>query len=183
MGIFSGIKDAQVSSGGVYFIPGLYPEVEIEACKMIFTRKKEELFVAECKIIASDVPERGPDMHASFTANVTKHDAALGNIKGFMAAGFNCSPDEITEAVAEEVVSERQPLAGVRLRLEAVNTKTRDGGDFTKHVWSQVGDTTRAPVDEKSSAPEKSAAPPAAAQKPAAPARGGVNLPGRGARK
>ena len=168
MGIFSGIKDAQVSSGGVYFIPGLYPEVEIEACKMIFTRKKEELFVAECKIIASDVPERGPDMHASFTANVTKHDAALGNIKGFMAAGFNCSQDEITEAVAEEVVSERQPLAGVRLRLEAVNTKTRDGGDFTKHVWSQVGDTTRAPADEKAAAPP--AAPPAAAQKPAAPA-------------
>ena len=180
MGIFSGIKDAQVSSGGVYFVPGLYPVVEVDACKMIFTRKNEELFVAECKIIESEVPERGPGTHASFTANITRHDAALGNIKGFMVAGFNCSADEITDDVAEEVVSARQPLAGVRLRLEAVNVGTRAGGDFTKHIWSQVGDTTRAPVNEKLGTPP--AAPPAQVQPSVAP-RGGVSLPGRGARK
>lgn len=140
MGLFSGIGEAQVGQGGVYFLPGEYI-VEIVKCFTMRSRKREDLFIAECLIHESTNPERRPGSKASWVVNF-KQDAALGNIKGFIAACNGISPSNqkaVDEAVDEEsceyAVDDDNPLAGTRLALSAVNKLTRAGTDFTLHLW------------------------------------------------
>jgi hypothetical protein len=140
MGLFDGIGDAQVGQGGVYFLPGSYL-VEVVRCFTLKSRKREDLFIAECYIHESDNPDRKPGSKASWVVNF-KQDAALGNIKGFIAACLGVSPSN-TKAVDETVdieacelaVDGENPLAGTMLRLWAVNKITKSGNDFTLHNW------------------------------------------------
>ena len=140
MGLFSGIGDAQVGQGGVYFLPGEYV-VEIIKCFTMRSRKREDLFIAECLIKESNNPERRPGSKASWVVNF-KQDAALGNIKGFVAACSGISPSnqkavdaEVDEESCEYAVDDDNPLAGTLLSLSAVNKITRAGNDFTLHMW------------------------------------------------
>jgi hypothetical protein len=140
MSLFDGIEDAQVGQGGVYFLPGIY-KVRILKCITLKSRKREDLFIVECEVIESDVPERKPGSKASWIVNF-KQDAALGNIKGFIAAATGIDPgdtarvnEEVTLDVCEYAVSDENPLAGSVLGLVAVNKKTRAGTDFTLHMW------------------------------------------------
>ena len=141
MGLFTGIEDAQVGQGGVYFLEGKYL-VEIVKVMTLNSRKKEDLFIVEAKILKSSNPERKVGITASWIVNL-KHDAALGNIKGFVAAANGISPsdkEEVDRNVDEEAVeyacSEDNPLAGVQLDLECVQIKTREKRDFTLHKWN-----------------------------------------------
>jgi len=145
MSLFNGIRDAKVGQGGVYFLPGLY-EVEIQKVHTLVSRKREDLFIVEAKILESNNPDRAPGSSASWLVNF-KQDAALGNIKGFIAACNGIDPadevrvnDEVDEDVCEYVVSEENPLAGTRVKLEAVMKKTKSGGDFTLHIWNPVAE-------------------------------------------
>lgn len=140
MGLFDGIEDAQVGMGGVYFLPGKYL-VKVLKCITLKSRKREDLFIAECEIVESDVPERKPGTRASWIVNF-KQDAALGNIKGFIAAANGIDPSnedavnaEVDSGVCEYAVSNDNPMAGTYIRLVAVNKKTRSNTDFTLHLW------------------------------------------------
>jgi hypothetical protein len=141
MGLFDGIEQAQVGQGGIYFLPGNYV-VEVLKCITLRSRKREDLFIAECLIHESDNPERRPGVKASWYVNF-KNDAALGNIKGFVAAANGIDPGnqgevdkEVDAEVCEYVVSDQNPLAGTWLLLSCANTKTRSGADFTLHRWA-----------------------------------------------
>lgn len=138
--LFSGVGDAKVSQGGVYFLPGQYL-VEIVKCFAMNSRKREDLFIVECMILESDCFERPVGSKASWIVNF-KHDASLGNIKGFLAACNGIDPgndalvnQEITEDVCEYAVHDENPLAGTRVKLAATATKTKAGNDFTLHFW------------------------------------------------
>ena len=140
MSLFEGIEEAQVGQGGVYFLPGKYV-AKILKCITLKSRKREDLFIVECEVVESDVPERKPGTRASWIVNF-KQDAALGNIKGFIAAANGINPgtedlvrEEVDSEVCEYSVSPENPLAGILIRLVAVNKKTRAGGDFTLHLW------------------------------------------------
>lgn len=155
-GFFKGVEESKVGLGGIYFLanrgpghtdkepnwlPALYT-VEIVKLITMTSRKKDDLFILEAKILESDCAERKPGMTASWVVNL-KQDAALGNIKGFIAAANGIDPGDesaVNEAVTEEVcelaVSEDQPLAGEKVRLECVMIKTREGKPFTLHRWS-----------------------------------------------
>lgn len=143
-GKFAGVEDATTSGGGVYFLDGIY-EIEVERCFMMQSRKKDDLFIVECKILESDNDERRVGTHASWVVNL-KHDASLGHIKSFVGAANGIHPenekDKLNESVTEEVcelaVDDSNPLAGTRLALEATTIKTKAGGDFTLHRWSPV---------------------------------------------
>lgn len=145
MGLFQGMESAQVGQGGIYFTPGKYL-VEVVKCFCLRSRKREDLFIVEFLIHESDSPDRGVGTKASWVVNF-KQDAALGNIKGFLAACNGIDPDntemvtaEITEEVSEYAVDEEEnPLAGTKVRLVAVNKKLKDGvSDFTLHLWSPL---------------------------------------------
>jgi hypothetical protein len=143
MSLFRGVEDAQVGGGGIYFLPGLY-EVEIEKVFTMRSRKDDDLFIVETKILKSDNPERKVGTSCSWVVNL-KQDAALGNIKAFIGAANGIEGtekerlnEEITEAVCEFVCGEDNPLAGVRLGLQCTNILTKAKKDFTKHWWSPV---------------------------------------------
>ena len=158
MGLFSGIAGAKVGQGGVYFVankgPGHTDEtpawepaqyrVQIKKIEVINSRKGDDLFIVEAKVLESDCPERKAGVSASWVVNL-KQDAALGNIKGFIAAANGIDPgneEEVNEAVTEEVcelvVGKDQPLAGDEIALTCVMIKTRAGKDFTLHQWKPV---------------------------------------------
>lgn len=145
-GLFGGVGDARVGQGGLYFLPGIY-KVKIIRFFAMESRKKEDLIIAECEILESDNPQRKVGSKPSWVVNL-KQDAALGNIKGFLAACLGIDPsdeeavnEQVTEDFCEEAVDEDEnPMGGVVVGLEAVDIKTRAGGDFTLHKWSPVAE-------------------------------------------
>lgn len=143
MGLFTGIEDAKISAGGVYFVEGLY-RVEILKVTTLVSRTKENLFIVETEILSSTSSERKVGTSCSWVVNL-KQDAALGNIKAFIAAANGIDPadaeqvkNEITEEVVEFACSEDNPLAGTELNLECVPIKTKAKKDFTLHKWTPV---------------------------------------------
>lgn len=138
-GLFTGANEAKVGGGGVYFLDGIY-RVEVVRAFVMQSRKKEDLFIAEFKILESDNDARRAGMRCSWCVSL-KQDAALGNIKGFVAAATDTDPEddqEDWEEAIEMAVSKDNPLAGAIVDLEATTVKTRAGNDFTKHTWSPV---------------------------------------------
>ena len=143
MGLFDGIEDAKAGGGFIYFLPGKY-RVKITKCIALQSRKREDLFIVKTEILESDNPERKVGMQASWSVNF-KHDAALGNIKGFVAACNGIDPAdetavnaEVNEEVCDYAVSEDNPLAGVEVNLTCVNKKTKADKDFTLHLWEPL---------------------------------------------
>lgn len=160
MSFFKGVEDARYGAGGVYFlankgptfnkgetveewVPALYV-VEIKQLITMTSRKKDDLFIVEALIIKSDCPERKVGMSCSWVVNL-KQDAALGNIKGFIAAANGIEPTdeekvnaEVTEEACTLAVSKDQPLAGIKLGLECTMIKTKAQKLFTLHRWSPM---------------------------------------------
>lgn len=140
MGKFSGVGGAKVGGGGVYFLQGKYT-VEVIKCMLMNSRKREELFIVECKIIKSSEPKRPVDMKCSWVVKMSQ-DAALGNIKGFIAAAMEVDPDsdQISDSEWEDnceaAVDDDNPLAGTIVDLECSDITTRAGDPFTLHRWS-----------------------------------------------
>lgn len=125
------VAGSKVNSGGVYVLPGVYPAVEVTAVKSMQSRKNDALIIVEMDILASEVDGRPAGSAMSQVYNLTKHDAAPGNVKAFIAAAYGKNPDEVTEEVFALVISEHQPLAGRLVRVDASLTKTKAGSDFT----------------------------------------------------
>ncbi len=147
MGKLSGLGQARVRKGGVYFLPGQYL-VEITKVHMIQSRKREDMFIIETVVIESDVPGRPKGSRPSQLIKLS-NDAAMGNIKSFLAAVMNEEdPDSIGEdeweATGELVVSEENPLAGIRVYLNCVDMVTKSGGEFTLHNWGPLAATDAA---------------------------------------
>lgn len=133
MGLFSKIKEASVNQGGVYILPGTYV-AEVESCKIGETRKGEAFFVADLKVIESDNEERAEGSHMSYMV-MSSWDSFESNVKAFIMGVMGCEEEEVDEEMAENAISEDQPLAGERVKIEATNVKTKSGGDFTKCRW------------------------------------------------
>jgi hypothetical protein len=124
----------------VYFIEGHY-QVEVVRVFTMRSRKKDDLFIVECKILESDNAERRQGMRASWVVNL-KQEPALGNIKGFVAAANGIDPAdekqvnaEVTEEVVEFACGDDNPLEGTIMELECVAITTRAGNPFTLHKW------------------------------------------------
>lgn len=133
MGRFSGVREARISNSGVYFLQGLYT-VEVQRVYMLTSRKREDFFVVESKILESDNAERRPGMTCTWMVKMSQ-DAALGNIKAFVSAATDTPADEIDEDSCELVVDDDNPLAGTVMKLEVVDITTREGNPFSLHKW------------------------------------------------
>lgn len=140
MGKFSGVGGAKVGGGGVYFLAGLYT-VRVKKCFLMASRRREDLFIVETEILESNNEKRKVGMSCSWVVKMSQ-DAALGNIKGFVAAAMEVDPDdgnisdEEWESNCEAAVDDDNPLADVVVDLECVDITTRDGNPFTLHKWS-----------------------------------------------
>ena len=152
-GKFKGIEDAKVFKTGQYFKPGKY-KVRINAVKDVDSAVgSKSYFIVETTVMESnnpDIPVGGERSHVIDLGNVM----GLPNVKAFVAAASgvdSTSPsinDEVTaywskqvgehldfEKICNLLVSSANPLEGEIMELECFETKTREGGDFTKHNW------------------------------------------------
>ena len=143
MGRFGGIKDAKVSLGGVYFLPGNYL-VRVDSVKTGSTRKNDNFFVVETTILESDNPERKKGSSVSWMT-LESFDSYLGHIKHFVSVAQQCEEDEVDEAGVEMVVSDENPCRDIVLVVKANNVPTRAGGVFTKvqFAWPTAADFAR----------------------------------------
>jgi hypothetical protein len=146
MGIFGKIGEAQYSDGGVYLLPGVY-RLEIKSCVYKRTRKGQDAFIVEFKIMESTNQERLPGSTCSWMVTMDK-EPALGNIKQFIAETVEQDMAAINEQIAEAVVSAQNPLGGRFVRASAVNIKTKAGRDFTKVKYLRDSAGSKAAQEE-----------------------------------
>lgn len=137
MGLFTGIEDATSSAGGNYIKPGRHL-LNIVCLKGKVSRKKKALAIAEFEIVESTKHEVGESV--SWLANLTDHDAAVGNVKGLLAAIADIEENEIDEAGADRAFSDENPFEGQQVVCEAFIIETGKGNDFTKCVWKPASE-------------------------------------------
>ncbi len=142
------INDASSTKGGLYFEPGNYL-VQVQCCKMIVTRNKDNMFVAECIIIKSDSDNKSlqPGAEPAYAVNMDGRfpDLSMGNVADFMRAGLASMAEqvgeeheevdkiEIDDDTANSITDEEENLlSGVFLEVKAWNKPTREGNDFTR---------------------------------------------------
>ena len=123
MGIFDGMDKAVVQQGYRYICAGNW-ELEIQKCIVSKTRQGEEFFVSDFKVVDSTAEDFPPGSEVSWMV-MKRHDAFLGNVKGFIAAAMNAKPSEVDEGDAEHCISEDQPLMGKTIYGQAYDKKTK----------------------------------------------------------
>ena len=168
MGVFDKIGSAQYFESGKYVSPGLYL-TEIQKVKQANTRNGRPFFVVEMKVLeSSNIKEHPLNTDMSWMVMLDQ-DAALGNIKHFISVASETPINEIQAADAEDACSEANPLGGIKIRLMAVNIKTRAQKDFTKVKFlpasMSAADAAKEHADEvaTSGTPAAAAAAPASA--------------------
>lgn len=148
MGVYAKVGDARATQGGRWFDPGGEYVVQVQRVKSDKTRLGVVFFVVECKIVESNkdtLPERA---EASWMVTLDK-DAALGNINEFVCKATGCEPHEVDEAGIEQLIGQKQPLAGHLMRLSTYNKPTKAGKPFTHHKWAPLNETEQQTFAEK----------------------------------
>lgn len=145
MGRFSGIQNARQSGGGVYFKEGDYL-VEITKVHVFASREKGDLFFIETVVLESEGSDANPVGSKPSQSIKLSLDSAKGNINGFVSGVMGCKPEEVTEEMVEEIVSDANPLKGERAMVNAVNkSKKHSEGEFTNLTWTGVPKETTKP--------------------------------------
>lgn len=146
MGIFAkSVRDRQ-SGGGNWWKAGRYRG---RVTKVEFKDgHKGQSYIIECEVLSSSNPEIKVGETRSQVIKMDK-ESASGNIGSFMCVcmailtGENLdNPDkcEFEESDIEASFGVDQPLVGVELEIEAIDIKTRAGGDFTKIAYHVPAD-------------------------------------------
>ncbi len=78
-GLFKGISEAVAGSNFVYITPGNYVLSLIRTKQVVKREGNDDLFISEWKVIDSDSPSHKIGSELSWTANLSRHEAALGN--------------------------------------------------------------------------------------------------------
>lgn len=151
------INEAKGTEGGLYLIPGNY-KVEVQRCKMIKTRERHDAFVAEMKVLWTDVESQSlkPGSMPSYFVDMDGKfpELALGNVADFarvglasLAAKYGKDVPPLEEIPLDtdtmnKITQAKNLLAGTILEVNAFNKPTREGKDFTRLKW-------KVPVDAK----------------------------------
>ena len=148
MDIHDKVGNAEINQGGVYFLPGLYPVVQVDVIKLIKSRHGDDLVIVEFDILVSEVPNRPAGSRATAFHNFSKHDAAPGNFKALLAAITDSKPENVDAKTSRAAMSDAQPAHGRLVRLEAVEIITKAGNPFTKLNWYALDDSVQAKAEE-----------------------------------
>lgn len=146
MSMFDGIEDAEVFERGVYFNGGFDGVVEITKTVQNRSRKGEDAFIVEMKIVEGGNDTDKIGMKRSWYVKV--NDSFLGNLKAWAAAvlGYETSDkDGIAKDIApslsrwlEKAVNspEKNAFIGRQVKLTTVPITTKEGRPFTRHDWA-----------------------------------------------
>lgn len=154
MGMFANqIAGAKPSEGsGLYFLPGLYPVVQIKQLKMFDSKNPSragaEMLIIDTDILESRVPDRPAGTQSCAQTLNSNHPGAKDDAKRFFLA-LGLEEAQIDENLVKLLTSVEQPAAGYLLSLECyekVSSKT--GKKFTKHIWRPIAGVTQEQAPE-----------------------------------
>lgn len=135
MDLFEKVAGAKANRGGVYPVAGVYPIVQVNACKLITGRSGDRFFCAELDILESNVKERPAGSTMSWLPNF-RHESAPANVKTFLAVVNGIPETEVDPEGVAFAVSEKNPCHGRLVRLEASTIITKNKGlEFTLCKW------------------------------------------------
>lgn len=107
MGLFDGLKDAQVFEGGNYLGLGIY-DLEVIRCLVKPSRASGMVFIAELRVLSSTNQAQPPGVTVGFVQKMQDQAIAFAAIKEFVVAlmGFDMKEDK------ERIVRELDPQIG-----------------------------------------------------------------------
>jgi hypothetical protein len=143
---FAKVGDADARLNSVYPVAGVYPVLQVDAMKMITSRKGDDVFIAEFDVLESLCPDRPAGTRMSWAVNF-RHDAAAGNVKSFIAAVMNSDASEVDAESARYACSPENPCSGRLVRLEATETITKSGSPFTVCSFRPIPDPQQAQAE------------------------------------
>lgn len=143
MSLFSGIKNATVTSGGNYIRPGTH-ELQLLKLTQGRTRKGVDFVAADFRVLSSTNTEHPEGSTVNWFAGADK-DGFLSNVKALAvavlssAAGEMVEESTVDEDVMENLVADGgAEVSGAKLSADAFHVDTRRGGTFTKIIWAPV---------------------------------------------
>ena len=153
MSLFAGLGAAQAEAKSEYFSrDGVY-WVKIQKVKAGENKNKIPNYGIETQVVhVEDGDENSHRLGANLTDMHSRaSDYFLPGVKGFLQGVTNSLDSDYSaeewEALAEQTVSDENPLAGVVCRVEVKVVETKQGSPFTKVIWhnspsmEQVRDT------------------------------------------
>jgi hypothetical protein len=159
MSLFSGMGKAKMWESGVWLSPGGHYECKVDRILIKNTRKGKKLFMVELIVTKSDNAKDPVGAKRTWSQDMNA-DSAWASIKNFLYAllGFSWATDqgylkamdvegEKIEAIAEESVTDAQPLKGVPVAIETLSVKTKANTDFTRHDFSPLREKQTAVFD------------------------------------
>jgi len=132
MSVFTGIEkqkvDVRPPKENSYFVPGNY-KAEILASKLVERKDGSKVFVGELRILESDNEDVKVGDEKSYFQTFVIRDMAQKNIAQYIISALGGGRDaaEVTEEVCDQVVSDKNPLAGKHIGVRAfskVSAKT-----------------------------------------------------------
>lgn len=137
MGIFSGIKDAQITGASKYLGAGQWC-LKVKKCEVFESTKKKgrHFFLTEFITVSSSDPHAVVGETRSWLINLDQ-DSAMGNIKAFaLALAPDSKEEDIDEEMMEDLISAENPAAGIEIRAEGVLRESKSGNEYTRFTWS-----------------------------------------------
>jgi hypothetical protein len=180
--ILKKISEASATKGGNDFRKGKY-RLTLQRCSLQKARKGDALIIPEFRVKTAEKTDQGVEPNAvgssaRFIWNITKHDAAAGNVKTFVLALVGMEESQVTAEQVQHLtavlVSDEQPFAGLDIDMSTFTyvNKGRDvpenkGKEMILPNWEHVPGQTEATRDANRAAapapapqPEKPVAPP-----------------------
>ena len=173
MGIFDGMRTAQVFAQPNYMKPGIY-DVRIVRCLAHNTMRSGLGFIVELEILSSTHPDHPVGSKASWFQGMTRNQAtAFSAIKEFVIALNGLDPSKDAEKIKVEIepyieqwldaaVGTNNVFGGKLVHLETFMKKTRERNmDFTVHRWTPYSGTAQPtpPMPQPQQPPQYQAAP------------------------
>jgi hypothetical protein len=136
---FAGIEKTRIYQNAPYLTPGQY-ELTIRSMSLVDSKKKrgQQFFVVEFDVISTTAEDFKAGDLVSWLVDMDHGETSLSNCKAFASAVLDCEEEKIDEATMLKLVGPDQPAAGVRIKANAFNIKTKSGADFTKVRWDSL---------------------------------------------
>ncbi len=150
------VAGAEVSRKLPYFQPGFDGDVEIFEVQKIDQTEKGPLWVVAVIVKTSNHPAHPVGQRASWIQKLALH-AAPGAVLEFLVAGYEGDPRNDAHVAATRphvgtIINQvktnptSNPLIGKVVHLITLQTRKKDGGPFTKHMWGPATGTAGAQI-------------------------------------
>lgn len=137
--MFSGVEDTEEVGSATYISAGRYDDLEIVKCAIGENRKLEKNFHIEM-IVRKSSGEKAVREGATCTWLIKRsNDYFLSEVRKLCATIYGVEFEDVNEAALDELVSEKNPSAGLHLACDADEIITKEKKvTFTRVKWTHI---------------------------------------------